>query len=215
VWESIIGERVIWERVIRDAVTLFVVINPIGEVIPIFLAASRDLSPIERQQAAQRGTLIATGILLGFLAGGQILLHMLEIRLASFQIAGGIVLFLFGLKMIFETEQPHNTESPGPKPDIAVFPLAMPAIAGPGAMLAVVVLTDNDRFSITEQAVTTLILLCILGFTFGLLSFSDRIHRLIGDAGANIVSRVMGLILSALAVETVLGGINALEISAQ
>lgn len=82
-------------------------------------------------------------------------------------------------------------------------------------MLAVVVLTDNDRFSIPEQMITALILLCILGFTFGVLSFSDRIHRLIGDAGANIVSRVMGLILSALAVETVLGGLNALEISSK
>src|SRR5207249_5275123 len=118
----------------------------------------------------------ATGILLAFIAGGQILLHAMEIHLTSFQIAGGIVLFLFGLKMIFETEQPHDAQGPGPGPDIAVFPLAMPAIAGPGAMLAVVVLTDNDRFSIPEQAVTTLILLCILGLTFGLLFFSDRIR---------------------------------------
>ncbi|HEV8713618.1 MAG TPA: MarC family protein, partial [Candidatus Binatia bacterium] len=118
-----------WERIIRDAVTLFVVINPIGEAIPIFIAASRDLSPLERRQAARRGTLIATGILLGFIAGGQILLHAMEIHLTSFQIAGGIILFLFGLKMIFETEQPHATQGSGPRPDIAVFPLAMPAIA--------------------------------------------------------------------------------------
>ncbi len=78
-------------------------------------------------------------------------------------------------------------------------------------MLAAVVLTDNDQFNIIEQMITTSILLCILVLTFGLLLLAGRIHRLLGDAGANIVSRVMGLILSALAVETVITGIEALS----
>lgn len=78
-------------------------------------------------------------------------------------------------------------------------------------MLAAVVLTDDDRFSIIEQAATTSVLLCILLLTFGLLLLAGRIHRLLGDAGANVVSRVMGLILSALAVETVIVGIEALS----
>jgi multiple antibiotic resistance protein len=201
-----------WERIIRDAITLFVIVNPIGEGIPIFLAVTRNLPQSERRRVARRSVLFATGILLAFVVGGQILLQAMEIHLASFQIAGGIVLFLFGLKMIFATEQHHDTPGPGPKPDVAVFPLATPAIAGPGTMLAVVVLTDNDRFSIPEQMVTTLVLLGVLALTFTFLLLSHRIYRLIGDAGADIVSRVMGLILTALAVEDVIAGIKALEI---
>jgi len=201
-----------WDGIIRDAITLFVIVNPIGEGIPIFLAVTRNLPQSERRRVARRSVLFATGILLAFVVGGQILLQAMEIHLSSFQIAGGIVLFLFGLKMIFSTEHHHDTPGPGPKPDVAVFPLATPAIAGPGTMLAVVVLTDNDRFSIPEQMVTTLVLLGILALTFALFLLSHRIHRLIGDAGADIVSRVMGLVLTALAVEDVIAGIKALEI---
>ncbi len=200
-----------WEGILTDAVTFFVVVNPIGEVVPVFIALTRSMSPLEQRQIARRSVLIATIILVAFIVGGQTLLQALEIHLPSFQIASGIVLFLFGLKMIFETEPHHDAPAADSKQDIAVFPLAMPAIAGPGAMLAAVVLTDNDQFNIIEQMITTSILLCILVLTFGLLLLAGRIHRLLGDAGANIVSRVMGLILSALAVETVIAGIEALS----
>lgn len=200
-----------WERGFTDAVTFFVVVNPIGEVVPIFIALTRGMSAVEQRQIARRSVLIATIILVAFLIGGQILLQALEIHLPSFQIASGIVLFLFGLKMIFHEESAHEAPSTGPKQDIAVFPLAMPTIAGPGAMLAAVVLTDNDQFNLIEQMETASVMLGILALTFVLLSLAGRIHRLLGDAGANVVSRVMGLILSALAVETVVGGIAALS----
>jgi multiple antibiotic resistance protein len=200
-----------WERAFTDAVTFFVVVNPIGEVVPIFIALTRGRPPLEQRQIARRSVLIATIILVGFLVGGQILLQALEIPLPSFQIASGIVLFLFGLKMIFHEEPHHDAPSTGAKQDIAVFPLAMPTIAGPGAMLAAVVLTDNDRFNMVEQVETASVMLCILLLTFVLLSLAGPIHRLLGDAGANVVSRVMGLILSALAVETVVSGIEALS----
>jgi multiple antibiotic resistance protein len=200
-----------WERAFTDAVTFFVVVNPIGEVVPIFIALTRGRPPLEQRQIARRSVLIATIILVAFLVGGQILLQALEIPLPSFQIASGIVLFLFGLKMIFHEESHHDAPSTGAKQDIAVFPLAMPTIAGPGAMLAAVVLTDNDRFNMVEQVETASVMLCILLLTFVLLSLAGPIHRLLGDAGANVVSRVMGLILSALAVETVVSGIEALS----
>jgi multiple antibiotic resistance protein len=200
-----------WERAFTDAVTFFVVVNPVGEVVPIFIALTRGRPPLEQRQIARRSVLIATIILVGFLVGGQILLQALEIPLPSFQIASGIVLFLFGLKMIFHEEPHHDAPSTGAKQDIAVFPLAMPTIAGPGAMLAAVVLTDNDRFNMVEQVETASVMLCILLLTFVLLSLAGPIHRLLGDAGANVVSRVMGLILSALAVETVVSGIEALS----
>src|SRR4051812_41616748 len=158
-----------WERAFTDAVTFFVVVNPIGEVVPIFIALTRGRPPLEQRQIARRSVLIATIILVAFLVGGQILLQALEIPLPSFQIASGIVLFLFGLKMIFHEEPHHDAPSTGAKQDIAVFPLAMPTIAGPGAMLAAVVLTDNDQFNMIEQVETASVMLCILLLTFVLL----------------------------------------------
>ncbi len=197
-----------WDEIIREAVTLFVVIDPIGTV-PLFLAVTKGLSPPERRWVAVRGTLIAAGILLGFIVGGQVLLRAMDIHLYAFQIAGGIVLFVFGLKMIFETESKPETGTPRDKREVAVFPLAVPSIAGPGAMMAVVLLTDDDRHSVGEQAVTTVIMFLILLLTLGLLLAAGVIQRLIGETGANIVSRVMGLILTSLAVETVLAGLKA------
>ena len=94
--------------------------------------------------------------------------------------------------------------------DVAVFPLAIPSIAGPAAMMAVVILTDNSRFNIMEQAQTSLAIYAVLLLTLGLMLAASPIQRLIGDGGVNIVRRVMGLILAALAVQTVVDGIKQL-----
>jgi multiple antibiotic resistance protein len=136
---------------------------------------------------------------------GQVLLGSLGIRLASFQLAGGIIFFLFGVQMVFGFGA--AAPSPGGEPghDVAVFPLAVPSIASPGSILAVVILTDNREFSIAEQAITTLILLGVLGLTLILLLQANRVHRLIGDAGSTLLVRLLGLVLAALAVEMILG----------
>ena len=195
------------ETSLRDATTLFVVIDPIGQ-IPLFLALTRNATDSERKRIALRCILISAIILGLFILGGQFLLGKLGISLASFQIAGGIVLFLFGLRMIFEEEgkkEPHHLEV---KQDIAVFPLAIPSIAGPGTMMAVVLATDRTRFGWVEQIGTTLILLVILGITYVFLRLAAPIQRLIGNTGANVISRVLGLILASLAVEKILEGIK-------
>jgi len=195
------------ETSLRDATTLFVVIDPIGQ-IPLFLALTRNATDSERKRIALRCILISAIILGLFILGGQFLLGKLGISLASFQIAGGIVLFLFGLRMIFEEEgkkEPHHLEV---KQDIAVFPLAIPSIAGPGTMMAVVLATDRTRFGWVEQIGTTLILFVILGITYVFLRLAAPIQRLIGNTGANVISRVLGLILASLAVEKILEGIK-------
>lgn len=194
------------QKFLRDAVILMATINPV-EVLCIFIAISEGMSPEAARRAALRAVLFAAGVLLGFLVLGQVVLDVMEISMASFQIAGGVVLFLFGIRMIFEHRvggAPDHAESGH---DVAVFPLAMPTIACPGSILAVVMLTDNDIYPPTTQAMTGLIMLAILAVTFVTLAASQRIYRLLGKSGAAILIRIMGLMLAALAVEEVLKGL--------
>jgi multiple antibiotic resistance protein len=132
------------------------------------------------------------------------------LRLGSFQIAGGMILFLFALTMIFGDAKPARDIEEAERDHMAgaVFPLAMPAIASPGAMLAIVILTDNNRNSIPEQALTAGLLLLVLGITLLLLLLAGRLRRVLGNTGANIISRVMGMILATVAVDSVLSGLE-------
>ena len=157
---------------------------------------------------AFRAVLYSAGILLAFLIGGQLLLSGLGIRLASFQLAGGVILFLLAVQMIFGTGVADETAEPEPGHDMAVFPIAVPNIAGPGAIAAIVVLTDNNRASIPEQALTAAMLGLVLLVTLILLLLANPIHRMLGRAGASLVVRVMGLILAALAAEQVVAGVE-------
>lgn len=159
-----------------------------------------------------KATLISTLILLGFIVAGQLFLEAMSIPLSAFQIAGGLVLFLFGLMMIFGDSKPeHEMSKLSTKKsddDVAVFPISVPSIASPGAMMAAVLLTDNHRFDIMDQAITASAMLVVLGVTLVLLLFATQIQRIIGDTGASILSRISGLILASVAVDSVLTGIK-------
>lgn len=189
-------------------VVLWAVIDPIGS-IPVYLAKTIGL-PIEaRRKIALNAVLISAGILLFFLIGGQILLESMQIPLPAFQAAGGLVLLLFALTMIFGESKPEKEMKISSNlNELAVYPLAVPSIASPGAMMAVVLLTDNHRFNMLEQATTAGIMLLVLFITYLLLIAANRIQHLIGNAGAAIISRVMGLILAAIAVNNLLVGIR-------
>lgn len=202
-----------WSDLIRDFITLFVVIDPVG-TIPVFLFTVAKIPRKLQRHVALRAVAIAGLVLFGFLVGGQFLLEAVGMRLGSFQIAGGIVLFLFALTMIFgETKSDTEIEAAGRDPMAgAVFPLAMPSIASPGAMLAIVVLTDNHSHSIAEQAITAALLALALVITLGLLLTASLIHSVIGTTGTSIISRVMGIILATIAVDAVLGGFEALGV---
>ena len=200
-----------WQAHFREFVTLFVVIDPIG-TLPVFLFATTGVPAHLHRRFALRAVGIAALVLLGFLVAGQLLLETLGLRLGSFQIAGGIVLFLFALTMVFGEAKPAREIEEAERDHLsgAVFPLAMPSIASPGAMLAIVILTDNHRHSIEEQAVTAALLLAVLAITLALLLLAGPIQRVIGASGASVVSRVMGIVLATVAVDSVLGGLEAL-----
>ncbi|MEP3333440.1 MarC family protein [Sedimentitalea sp.] len=201
------------QTIIREFVTLFVVIDPIGS-IPVFLFAAAGVSPRLHKAFAIRAVLTAAAVLLVFMIGGQFLLEALGLRLGTFQIAGGIVLFLFALSMIFGDSKAEHDIEEATNEDLsgAVFPLAIPSIASPGAMLAVVILTDNHGTSISNQAITAVLLLAVLSVTLVALLLAGHILRLIGKGGANVVSRVMGMILATVAVDSVLVGLETMGV---
>lgn len=202
-----------WASLTRELITLFVVIDPVGS-IPVFLFAVTGVPSSLHRSFAIRAVVIAGFVLLAFLVGGQFLLEIVGLRFGSFQIAGGIILFLFALTMIFGDSKP-DTEITAAVTDPlvgAVFPLAMPSIASPGAMLAVVVLTDNHSQSISEQAVTAGLLILVLLFTLILLLGASLIYPFIGKTGASVISRVMGIVLATIAVDAVLAGFDALGV---
>lgn len=197
------------ERMFTEFVKLWVVIDPIG-TLPVFLAVTAGMGAATARAVAIRGTLIAFGVLVFFVLLGQVLLTAMEIALSSFQIAGNIVLFLFALTMIFGESKLEEDEKLLRSSDLerAVYPLAIPSIASPGAMLTVMTVTDNSRISVTEQAETVFEIAVILGMTLALLFGASRIIALIGNAGASVISRVMGLILASVAVDGIVKAVR-------
>ncbi len=193
----------------KDLITLVAVVDPIG-TIPIYLTATMGMSAAAQKKVAIRATLIAAGVLTAFIVAGQIVLDAMGISLSAYQVAGGIVLFLFALQMVFDPGDKTQDADLSKGQDVAVFPVAIPSMAGPATMMAVVILTDNSRFNVMEQAQTAVEMYAVLGLTFVLMLAASPIQRLIGDGGVNIVRRVMGLILAALAVQTVVDGIKQL-----
>jgi multiple antibiotic resistance protein len=186
---------------VYEFVTLFVVLDPVATV-PVFISVTGGLDRRRSLQVAAYALGISFLVLLFFISAGQFLLEALKIPMASFQLAGSIVLLLFGLKMVLGRVTAEAAELPAEATlmERAVYPLAVPGIAGAGAILTVVLLTDNNVRSMGEQAITTGILaLCLAGF-FLLFAAAGVIGRLLGKSGIEIVSRVFGLILASIAV---------------
>ncbi|WP_108651535.1 MarC family protein [Dongshaea marina] len=194
------------EKFIRDGIMLLATIDPVG-TLSIFAGLTAGLSGRQQRRIAFKAICYSAIILVGAVVIGQVLLTAMGVKLISLQVAGGIILFLFGLQMIFgnpggkkeQTETDH---------DLAVFPLAVPSIASPGAIMAVIVLTDNHLYSIPVQAGTTLILLGVLAITFLLMLAAAPILKVIGQNGAAILIRVMGMILAALSIEVLLSALG-------
>ncbi len=199
------------QKLISDFVTLFVVLDPVG-TLAIFLAISPKMTPSERHKIALLGVVYSFAVLVFFIAVGELLLVQMGIPLRAFQIAGGILVMLYGIEMSLGTAAPGEGLGDVSKAGIqsvAVYPLAIPAIAGPGAMLTVVLLTDNRAFTIREQALTTAVLAVVLLIFFVILLLANPIMRLIGTGGANVLRRVMGILLTAIAANMVLSAFQA------
>lgn len=198
------------QKLVYEFVTLFVVLDPFG-MLAVFLAVTPGLEPAQRVKAAVLAILYAFGTLVFFIVVGELLLIQMGIPLLAFQIAGGILLLLYGIEMSLGAHAPGAGPSASQASEaasgihaLAVYPLAIPAIAGPGAMLTVVLLTDNREHSIVDQLITTGVLGAVMLVFLLILLAANPIMRVIGDGGANVLRRVMGVLLSAIAAKMVL-----------
>ena len=192
-----------------EFVTLFVILDPVATV-PVFLAVTVGLARRRQLLVAFYALGIAFLVLLFFICVGQGLLNALHIPMASFQLAGSLVLLLFGLRMVLgkviEDAQAMPTEATPLQR--AVFPLAIPGIAGAGAIMTVMLLTDNKVRSLAEQAETTGILALCTVLLFGVFASAGLISRLLGRSGIEIISRVFGLILASIAITSMIVAIK-------
>jgi len=194
-------------------VTLLVVIDPPG-VVPIFAGLTGRANAVERRRMAVNGSLIAAGILIAFALVGEMLLHLLGIGLPAFRIAGGILLLLLSVEMVMARHSglratTTDEEAEGShRADITVFPLAIPLIAGPGAMTSVVLLMGGAPDLVGKAMILGVLVLVLLLMLVCLL-LTGQVMRLLGVTGINVVSRVAGIILAALAVQFVIDGVRA------
>ena len=193
-------------KLFRDFMLIWTTIDPIGN-LALFAGLTASLTRVERRRVARRATTYAAIILVCAVVAGQVILDAMGIHLLSLKLAGGIILFLFALKMLFGSME-SEAGAPEEGRDIAVFPLAVPSIAGPGTIMAVIVQTDNDVYTVPEQAATAAIMLLVLFLTYVLFLLSDAILKVIGRQGASILVRVMGILLASLSVELIMNALG-------
>lgn len=195
-------------------IVLFVVIDPVG-LAPIFAALTHGGSPEYRRRMARRGAFIAALILVVFVFAGAELLRVLGIGMPAFQIAGGILLFLVALDMVFVRQSGIRSTTAREqreaelKADISVFPLAFPLISGPGALTTVLLMSAKYGDQPQGMIVVLAVVLVVLLLALAALLQAGRIMRLMGETGANVITRLFGVILTALAVQYVLDGLHA------
>lgn len=203
-----------FDAVLNAFVTLLVTVDPAG-LAPLFLAVTAGMNRAERNQVAVRASLIGLGVLILFALAGSTILAVLGITLPAFRIAGGLLLFYIAFEMIFERRQERHERSAERAithdmiRNIAVFPLAIPLIAGPGAVSAAVLLSGSftGALSLTTLAV---IIAVVIAITYLVFVLADRIDAVLGETGRSILTRLLGLVLAALAVQFVADGIKAL-----
>ena len=201
------------EFLISALVTLLVVVDPIG-LVPTFLAITQGLPAEARRSVALRACLIAAAILAGSALAGDWLLRTLSITLPAFRIAGGLLLFSIASEMVFGVRISRQSKAAEEVIEdhvrnIAAFPLAIPLMAGPGAITATVLLSgrsggDPVRLGLLLAVIAAVLAICLLVFTL-----SGRIGKLIGTTGNIVMSRLLGVLLAALAVQYVIDGLRA------
>lgn len=200
------------ELIINAFVTIIVMFDPPG-LAAIFLGLTTGMTRSQRLQVAMRGTVTAAAILAVFAIAGASILNILGISLGAFRIAGGLLLFWISFEMIFEKRHERQEKSAERAitkdhiSNVAVFPLAIPLIAGPGAISAVILLAGSFYAPVERAGLIGVIIAASL-VLFAFLVIAERIDRFLGDTGRTILTRLLGVILAALSVQFVVDGIK-------
>lgn len=196
------------KEIITSIFFMIAVIDPIGSV-PVYLEATKHFDEKHKRKIAIRASLVAFAILLFFIIIGQVILEGMNIKLYAFQVSGGLILFLFALSMIFGSGKPTSEkELINDYKHVTIFPVAIPSIASPGAIMAVVLMTDNHIYTLQQQAITTFLVMLVIGLTALLLLVANVVQKRIGDYGITVISKIMGLILASYAVQSILSGMK-------
>ncbi len=188
--------------VLSAALLLFLILDPLGN-IPVFLSVLKPLAPKRQRVVLIRELLIALGVLMGFLWAGKYALELMHLRQESVQIAGGIVLFLIGIRMIFPRPEGLMGELPGGEPFIV--PLAIPLVAGPSGMAAVMLMGSNEPGRLWDWS---LALMIAWGATAVILFSATVLYKWMGRSALIAVERLMGMLLVAISVQMFLDGIG-------
>ncbi|MTH99671.1 MarC family protein [Roseibium sp. RKSG952] len=189
--------------------TLFVVIDPFGTA-PIFVALTQDMDAATRRRVALRTCLTASGILIAFAAFGEAVLGFVGISMEAFKVAGGALLFLTALDMLFErrTKRREDRVEEEEHPDPSVFPLAIPLVAGPGS-IATIILLAGEHPGIQGIAAASAVMLAVMAVVLLFFLSGGLIARFLGKTGLNVLTRLLGMLLAALSVQFILDGLKA------
>ena len=192
--------------------SLVVIINPLM-VTSVFITLTSNATPEAKRAIIRKTTLIAFGVLLVFAISGTLIFKFFAITIGAFQIAGGIILFSVAMGMLHaktsRTKQtPEEMDEAMTREDVAVVPLAIPIVSGPGAITTVIVLSGETR-AIPNMAVLFLAIVVAMAIVFVMLRNAARIQRFMGPSGLNITTRLMGLVLAAVAVQFVIHGVES------
>lgn len=200
---------------INQFVIFFVVVDPIGVAL-MFYPMTLKVSGRHRRQIALRAVMISTVILLVFFFAGDVMLNLLGVGPPAFRIAGGILFFLLAIDMVFARQSGLRSTTDREqaeaeiRDDISVFPLAFPLIAGPGAMTTVLLMASESRTLASMFAMVGIIAV-VMALAFLALWQSHWLNKVLGETGSNVIGRLLGLILAALAVQYVIDGVNAVR----
>lgn len=192
---------------ITSFVTLFVIVDPIG-LTPLFAAMTQDMKIKVRRQIATRAIIVAFFILVAFALFGDAILSFAGISMPAFRIAGGILLFITALDMLFErrTKRREGQKDEELRDDPSVFPLAIPMIAGPGSIATVILLAGNTN--VENSLIWTFgVIAAVLSSVFAMFLTAPLIQRALGKTGINVTTRLLGMLLAALAVQFMMDGI--------
>jgi len=190
---------------------LFFIIDPIGNV-PLFLAITPKNDFIERKQIVKKASIASALILIFFLLTGNLILNLFHITIGAFRIAGGILIFIISLRMLFvfkpsQKTSPQEEREAMEKEDVSFFPLAIPLLSGPGAITTIILLRNNCH-DIFHYLIILSVILLVSVFTYFILKESQYLMRIFGQTGINILVRLMGLLLSVIAVQFAIDGIK-------
>lgn len=204
-----------FDQLTNAFVTLLVIIEPVA-LVPLFLGLTAGFSAEQRRQAALRASIIAFGILAGSALVGDWLLRKLGITLPAFRIAGGLLLFWIAFEMVFgrRNERKSGTVADAIEKDhirnVAAFPLAIPLLAGPGAITATLLIAGQGRQDPIYLAILIAIIAVVMAISWVCLALAEKLDGLLGVTGNAVLSRLLGVILTALAVQFVADGVTAL-----